>query len=43
MSKERAMEHGEYSSELSAGLLSPQGSVDHTSKDRAMVTEGKPK
>ena len=37
-SMERAMEDGEHSS---ADLLSPPSSVDHTRKDRAMVTEGK--
>lgn len=36
------MEYGNQALELSAGVLSPQGSVDLTSKDRAVVTEGKP-
>ena len=36
------MDHGDQALEMSAGVLSPQSSVDLTSRDRALVTEGKP-
>ena len=40
--EEKAMNPNEQALvDLSAGILSPQSSVDVTSRDRAMVTEGR--
>ncbi len=36
------MDPSEQQLDLSAGIVSPQGSVDVSSRDRAVVTEGKP-
>lgn len=36
------MDPSEQQADLSAGIVSPQSSVDASSRDRAVVTEGKP-